>query len=197
MGSRPDAESPPAAQVSARTLAAASLSGDNNAAPSGDNQAASSPSGDNHALPSGDTTTAPPTAEGGLSAGVTAGAAGGSAGVLALLAGAWVWWRCRRPDQGNIEDDADPEGWLQLPDRKKGGGKSFLPGAAAALGGCVLTGTFLATMGGGSLEGLLAAGEAVPFVGEVCKLLHKLKKHVDDFHDAEEECRRLSVRHEP
>ena len=28
---------------------------------------------------------------------------------------------------------------------------------------------------------------------QVCTLLHKLKKHVDDFHDAEEECRRLSV----
>ena len=69
----------------------------------------------------------------------------------------------------------------------------FLPGAAAALGGCVLTGTFLATMGGSTLEALLAAGEAVPFVGQVCQLLLKLKKHVDDFHEAEEECRRLSV----
>ena len=32
---------------------------------------------------------------------------------------------------------------------------------------------------------------------QVCTLLHKLKKHVDDFHDAEEECRRLSVLIEP
>jgi hypothetical protein len=48
-------------------------------------------------------------------------------------------------------------------------------------------------MGGRALEALLSAGEAVPFVGKVCILLHRLKKYVDDFHDSEEECRRLSV----
>ncbi|KAJ1471247.1 hypothetical protein T484DRAFT_1844862 [Baffinella frigidus] len=48
-------------------------------------------------------------------------------------------------------------------------------------------------MGGGSLAVLLAAGEAAPLVGGVCQLLQRLKTYVDDFHDTEEECRRLSV----
>jgi len=91
----------------------------------------------------------------------------------------------------------DLEDWLVLPEPKPGDGKSdgksFLPGAAGTLGGCVLAGTFLCTMGGSALEGMLAAGEAVPFLGEVCSLLLKLKRHVDDFHEAEEESRRLSV----
>ena len=184
--------SPPAAQVSARTFAAAS--------PSGDNNADLISSG---GFPSSVTTTAPP-AEGGLSAGVMIGA-GTAAGVLALLVGAWVWWQFR---QAKRVSDADrrklaepivfhklqePKDWLKPPEPKTGGSKSFLPGAAAALGGCVLTGTFLSTMGGSTLDGLLAAGEAVPFVGEVCSVLLMLKKHVDAFHEAEEECRRLSV----
>ena len=69
----------------------------------------------------------------------------------------------------------------------------MLTGAAAELGGCVLAGTFLCTMAGPALEGLLAVGEAVPFVGEVCKALLMLKRHVDDFADEGEECWRLSV----
>jgi hypothetical protein len=44
---------------------------------------------------------------------------------------------------------------------------------------------------------LLATGEAVPLVGWVCTLLNSLKTYVDDFHAAEEECRRLSVRTNP
>ena len=69
----------------------------------------------------------------------------------------------------------------------------MLTGAAAELGGCVLAGTFLCAMSGPALEGLLSAGEAVPFVGEVCKVLLMLKRHVDDFADEGEECWRLSV----
>ena len=186
-------------QVSARTFAAASPSGDNNAAPPGDNNADLISSG---GFPSGVTTTAPP-AEGGLSAGVMIGA-GAAVGVLLLLVGAWVWWRFRQAkrvgdtDRLKLAEPIDfnlpkPEDWLiKSSEPEPMPGKSFLPGAAATLGGCVLTGTFL-SMGGSTLEGLLAAGEAVPFVGEVCSVLLSLKRHVDDFHDAEEECRRLSV----
>jgi hypothetical protein len=148
--------------------------------------------GDNTAdvIPSDGDKTAAPADEGVLNAGVVAGAAG-TVGVLTLLVGTWVWWRCRRQDPPGPDPSADLS--FELPERKTGDGKSFLPGAACALGGCVLTGTFLSTMGGFALEGLLATAEAVPFVGEVCQLLLKLKQHVDDFHDAEEECRRLSV----
>jgi hypothetical protein len=57
----------------------------------------------------------------------------------------------------------------------------------------VLVGTFLYGVSGPALEGLLALGEAVPFVGGVCQLLYTLKKYVDSYYDSEEECRRLSV----
>ena len=57
----------------------------------------------------------------------------------------------------------------------------------------VLAGTFLAAVGSTAIEGLLAVGETVPFVGPVCELLFKLKNYVDVFHDAGEESRRLSV----
>ena len=57
----------------------------------------------------------------------------------------------------------------------------------------VLAGTFLATFGGPAIEGLLAVGEAVPFVGDVCRLLFGLKAYLDEFHDAGVECQRLSV----
>jgi len=163
--------------------------------------ASQSPAGD-ALIPSGGDTTTPPADDGGSIAGVMAGAVG-AVGVLALLVGVWVWWRCRRPHTTRSEDtDPLPGASFELPglgtsfelrERNTGGGKSFLPGAAAALGGCVLTGTFLGLMGESSLEGLLAAGEALPFVGEVCSVLLMLKHHVDDYHDAEEECCRLSV----
>ena len=48
-------------------------------------------------------------------------------------------------------------------------------------------------MGAPALEVLLRAGETVPLVGEVCKLLYDLKKYVDGFHESEKECQRLSV----
>ena len=86
---------------------------------------------------------------------------------------------------------------FELPERMTGVEKSFLPGDAAVLGGCVLAGTFLVNMGGAALDGLLAAGEALPLVGEVCSVLLDLKNLVDDYHDAEEESRRLSVLIEP
>ena len=117
--------------------------------------------------------------------------------VLAILVGAWMWWRCRRSSREESHKLEEGEHWLELPasDALSGDsdGKAFLPGAAAALGGCVLAGTFLAKSAGAGLEALLAAGEAVPFVGEVCRGLFALKRHTDEYHDAEEECRRLSV----
>ena len=117
--------------------------------------------------------------------------------VLAILVGAWMWWRCRRSSREESHKLEEGEHWLELPasDALSGDsdGKAFLPGAAAALGGCVLSGTFLAKSAGAGLEALLAAGEAVPFVGEVCRGLLALKRHTDEYHDAEEECRRLSV----
>ena len=72
-------------------------------------------------------------AEGGSSTGVMAGAAGG-AGVLALLVGAWVWWRCRRPSE-DTTSLADATSCLELSDPEKGG-NSILLGEAAVLGGC-------------------------------------------------------------
>ena len=57
----------------------------------------------------------------------------------------------------------------------------------------VLAGTFLAAVGGPAIEGLLAVGEVVPFVGPICQLLFKMKNFVDAFKDAGEESRRLSV----
>ena len=68
--------------------------------------------------------------------------------VLAILVGAWMWWRCRRSSREESHKLEEGEHWLELPasDALSGnsGGKAFLPGAAAALGGCVLAGTFLA-----------------------------------------------------
>ena len=126
--------------------------------------------------------------------GVVAGAAG-AVGVLAIFVGAWAWWRCRRPPPPRPETPSDLS--FELPEPMTGVEKSFLPGAAAALGGCVLSGTFLVNMGGDALDVLLAAGEALPFVGEVCSVLLDLKNQVDDYHDAEKESRRLSVLIEP
>ncbi|KAJ1476585.1 hypothetical protein T484DRAFT_3088278 [Baffinella frigidus] len=167
------------AAVSAPALAAAAPSGVNSiGVPSpGDTSASVRPPGD---------TTPTPAAESGSSTALIAGAAAG--GALVLLVGAWALWRCRRP---RVDPTllADASSWLQVSEE----GNSFLPGKSAALGGCVLTGTFLEVMSVASLDALLAGGEAVPFVGDVCKLLQKLKKYVDDFHGAEEECRRLSV----
>ena len=73
-------------------------------------------------------------------------------GVVAILIGVGLWWRCCRGTRT----------------------KSFLPGAAKDLGGCVFSGTFLLAIGETGLEGLLVAGEALPLVGEVCKVLMKL-----------------------
>ncbi|KAJ1465686.1 kinase-like domain-containing protein [Baffinella frigidus] len=171
--------------VSARTVAALTTTGGtNDPASSGDTTAPGGPASDATA------------AETGPSTGLIAGVAG-AAGVLALLVGVWVWWQvCRRMSlPGERVATAEEDNWLVLPGEGTGGrdAKAFLPGAAAVLGGCVLSGTFLGVMGGRAIEGLLTAGEAAPFVGGVCQLLHRLKKYVDDFHGTEEECRRLSV----
>ena len=48
-------------------------------------------------------------------------------------------------------------------------------------------------MGRPALEALLVAGEALPLVGVVCKLLYTMKEYVDGFHESEVECQRLSV----
>ena len=171
---------------------AAFPSGDNNAdgAPwSGDNNADDAPPWDD-TNPSdfssgGDANTAPD--EGGSDS--DAGGLVVAAGVvilLLLLVGGCLCWRCCRRPPPTPDIPAPPElsfelrsgDGFEVPERrswdgvergegKMGDGKSFLPGAAAALGGCVLAGTFLGSMGGSALEGLLAAGEAVPFVGEV------------------------------
>ena len=75
--------------------------------------------------------TTTPAAEGGSSTGLLAGAAG-TAGVLALLVGAWVWWRCRTPKS---EDTSltDANIGIEVSDPTEGG-NLFLPGEAAALG---------------------------------------------------------------
>ena len=70
-------------------------------------------------------------AEGGSSTGAMAGAAGG-VGVLALLVGVWVWWRCRRPSEDSTSP-ADATSWPEDPEK---GGNSILLGEAAVLGGC-------------------------------------------------------------
>ena len=57
----------------------------------------------------------------------------------------------------------------------------------------VLAGTFLAGVTEREMEGLLRAGQAVPFVGCVCRLLYDLGQYVGDFNDVGEECQRLSV----
>ena len=99
--------------------------------------------------------------------------------VLAILVGAWMWWRCRRSSREESHKLEEGEHWLELPasDALSGDsdGKAFLPGAAAALGGCVLSGTFLAKSAGAGLEALLAAGEAVPGVGAVAPVSNAWK----------------------
>ena len=102
-GSRPQAEPPPAAQVSVTPLA--------------------------DAPPPAATTLA----EGGSSTAAMAGAAGG-VGVLALLVGVWMWWRCRRPSEDSTSL-ADATSWPEVSDPEKGG-NSILLGEAAVLGGC-------------------------------------------------------------
>jgi hypothetical protein len=107
---------------------------------------------------------------GGSNVGIIAGSVAGS--VVAILVGLAVWWGCCRV--GTTK-------------------KSFLPGGAKELWGHVLEGTFLVAMGEGALEGLLVSGEALPLVGEVCKVLLKMKDYVDAFHGKGGECCRLSV----
>ena len=51
----------------------------------------------------------------------------------------------------------------------------------------------MGTIGSPAIKALLHMGEAVPFVGPVCQVLFSLKQYVDDYHDAGEECQRLSV----
>ena len=175
---RPNAEPPPAAQVSARKLAGALPLGDNSAdaAPSGDS-AAAAPSG--NTSPSAGGETPAPDIEGASSAGGVAVAAG-AFGVLAFLVGAWVWWRYRRRESPTPVTPRDLS--CELPEVRPDDGNA-----------CVLTGTSLGDMGGFALEVLLTAGEAVPIVGEMCKYLLELKKRADDCIDADAESRSLSV----
>jgi len=68
--------------------------------------------------------------------------------------------------------------------------------AAAELGVAVLAGTMLmplTSLGAPALDAVLAAGEALPLVGEVCRMLHGLKKHADQFLAESEQYSRLSV----
>ena len=68
-----------------------------------------------------------------------------------------------------------------------------VPAAAAEVGSSMFDSTFLADVGDGAVSGLLAAGAAAPIIGQVFTLLADLKKHLDKYIEAEEECRRMSV----
>jgi hypothetical protein len=92
-------------QVSESTVAALPPSSD---------RATTTPSGDNdsHASPILEATS------GETNPGAIAGAAG-AAGVVALLIGACVWWRCCRPGAAEIEaghEGVKVDGWLEFPE---------------------------------------------------------------------------------
>ena len=124
--------------------------------------------------------------------GIIAGAT--AAGVLALLVGVWVGCKCCcNPPPPQLPNPTPPTPEPTRPTPEPILQKSLYPNAVAELGSCVLAGTFLGAMAGPALEGLLIAGEAVPFVGDVCQALLALKRHVDDLQDEGGEYWRLSV----
>jgi len=68
-----------------------------------------------------------------------------------------------------------------------------VPAAASEVGSNIFDSTFVADAGEGAMMGLLAAGAAAPIIGQVFTLLADLKRHLDKYVEAEEECRRMSV----
>jgi cystathionine beta-lyase family protein involved in aluminum resistance len=68
-----------------------------------------------------------------------------------------------------------------------------MTGAALALGQEMFKGTILADVAGQALSGVLTIAKDFPFMGPIVSVLNELKGMVEQYQDAEEECKRLVV----
>jgi hypothetical protein len=68
-----------------------------------------------------------------------------------------------------------------------------MTGAALALGQEMFQGTILADVAGQALSGVLTIAKEFPFTGPVVAVLIELKGMVEQYQNAEEECKRLVV----